>query len=316
MSLYRDVAREVVANAAMGIPRVREWRINRPRAGTALGDDMAALDRYAFFMVRGVEKAVGDVAGLDVVEFGPGDTLSPGFACLAAGASTYAAIDRFVPDYSSSSAKEWYHAIQRSWPNAFPGRPWPTDLDAADFPEGYASRVRHASGGVESGGHDTQYDIVTSWQVGEHVEDVSAFCALTAELMRPNGLAIHRVDFGPHDVWRSYRDPLTFLRFSDPAWRAMGSNRGAPNRIRHNQFLSAWQAAGLKVECRDVVQFDAGAIDFDALHPRFADCPREALLVRGVTYVCRRADDVLAAPPGLDDLRTREQAHGAHGLGQ
>jgi hypothetical protein len=51
-------------------------------------------------------------------------------------------------------------------------------------------------------------------------------------LLKPKGIMVHRVDYGPHDVWRSYPDS-TFLRIPEALWQAMGSNRGYPNRVRH-----------------------------------------------------------------------------------
>ena len=84
--------------------------------------------------------------------------------------------------------------------------------------------------------------------MGEHVSDVEQFARLTADLLAPGGMAIHRVDFGPHDCWPDYPDPLTFLRFPPQVWAAMGSNRGTPNRLRHHEFLRAFAVAGLDAE--------------------------------------------------------------------
>ncbi len=282
----KDVAREVAANAAMAVPQIREWRINRPRTGTSFSGGTEELDRYAFQAVRGLETYAGSVAGRSIVEFGPGDTLAAGLAMLARGASLYAALDRFVPDYSSPAAKRWYSGVKDSWPTRFE-EPWPADLDPVTFPES-SDRVRLITGSVEDASASDQYDIVTSWQVGEHVVDFNAFARLTAKLLAPGGVAVHRVDFGPHDCWRGYEDPLTFLRFSPALWNAMGSKRGFPNRVRHHECLAAWSAAGLSTECHDVRHFDEARIDFDRLHPRFRDAPRESLLVRDLVYVCRR----------------------------
>ena len=68
--------------------------------------------------------------------------------------------------------------------------------------------------------------MICSFQVGEHITDIDAFARTNMELLeKPGGVALHRVDFGPHDCWYSYDDPMTFLRFSDGAWRLTGSNR-------------------------------------------------------------------------------------------
>jgi hypothetical protein len=277
--LAADVARETAANAAMALPPVRTWRLRRPRAGSSFAGAPEQLDRYAFQALRGVEGVIGSVAGLDILEYGPGDTLSAGLSMLAAGASSYHALDRFAPDYSSAEAKRWYGAVRAGWDAAFPGRPWPADLDPARFPEGYGDRVGTLRDSVESARYEQRF-------VGEHVRDIRRLADQTARFLRPDGVAIHRVDFGPH-AWERYDDPLLLLRFPSPLWRLMGSNRGLPNRVRHHEFLQAWANAGLSVDCRDLHTFDPGTIEFDKLDRRFRTMPRESLLVQDVVYVCR-----------------------------
>lgn len=288
-SIARDVLREIFANAVMGIAPVREWRINRPRAGTAFTGDVKLLDRYAFQALRGIERYVGNLEGKTVVEFGPGDTLSAGLAILAAGATRYATLDRFVPDYSRPAAKRWYAGVRTAWASAFPDRPWPENLDPERFPEDYPTLVGHILGSVEEASAESRFHVVSSWQVGEHVLDVSAFASLTARLLLPGGVAVHRVDFGPHDCWRSYDDPLTFLRIPSPVWNAMGRNRGLPNRVRHHEFMRAWEGAGLAVECSDVTKFEPSDIKFDRVRPPYREASRDSLLVRDVVYLCRHS---------------------------
>ncbi len=228
----------------MGIPPVRAARLRRPRAGARFADEDQLLERYAFQSLRSVLRHHGSIEGRSVVEFGPGDTLASGISLLAGGAASYAALDRFVPDYSAAAAKEWYLGLKRAWPRLHQ-RPWPSWLDPASFPEAYPDRVKYIEGSVEQASSDQRFDLVCSFQVGEHVSDIERFAPLTANLLAPDGVAIHRVDFGPHDCWLNYEDPLTFLRFSGPLWTAMGSNRGVSNRRRHHEFLRAFAEAGL-----------------------------------------------------------------------
>jgi SAM-dependent methyltransferase len=285
--IARDVVRDALANAVMAIPRVRAWRLGRPRAGERFTGATKSLDRYAFQAVRGIEDVIGPIAGREIIEYGPGDTLSAGLALLAAGATTYTSLDRFVPDYCAPDAKTWYRGIRAGWGAAFPGRTWPDDLDPDRFPEGYADRVTILRDSIESVRGSERFDVVTSWQVGEHVLDIASFAQQTARHLRPDGVAVHRVDFGPHS-WGGYDDPLLFLRFPAALWRAMGSNRGVPNRVRHHEFMQAWADAGLDVECRDMNHFRSSEIAFEKLGRRFRAMPRESLLVRDVVYVCRR----------------------------
>lgn len=289
--ICRDVLRELSVNTAMAIPAIQRQRLRRPRNSSAFDGSVELLDRYAFQAVRGLERLVGPVRDRSVIEFGPGDHLAAGLSQLAAGASRYTALDRFVPDYASPAAKRWYDGVHAHWAERFPGHPWPDGLRPQDFPEAYPDRVITLAEGVEGPAtirHRETYDIVTSWQVGEHVSDIRSFAELTAQLLAPGGVAVHRVDFGPHDCWLRYEDPLTFLRFPPTLWRAMSSHRGSPNRRRHHEFVAALSASGLVVTCENVATFDLRFARVTQLHACFRDMPLRSLEVRDVIYVCRR----------------------------
>ena len=81
-----------------------------------------------------------------------------------------------------------------------------------------------------------RFDIDCSHAVGEHVDDVDAFCRVSNESLAPGGVAVHIVDFSGHQ-W----DDDIFRRFPEWLWRAMGSNRGFPNR----QPLEAYCGLGI-----------------------------------------------------------------------
>src|SRR5262249_23271020 len=140
--------------------------------------------------------------------------------------------------------KAWYRSIQDAWPRRFPDLPWPRDIDWRQFPEGL-SKVRVLPIDIELSNPTDQFDVICSFQVLEHVSDIEAFARQNARFLGPSGVAVHRVDFGPHDCWQRYPDPLTFLRFPDWLWRLMGSNRVTPNRRRFHECKSAFETAGL-----------------------------------------------------------------------
>ena len=118
------------------------------------------------------------------------------------------------------------------------------------------------------------------------MSDVGAFAETTARLLAPGGMATHRVDFGLHDCWVQYRDPLTFLRFPDWLWHLMGSNRGTPNLKRHHAFLEAFAAAGLTCETTNREYFAAEQVDVGRLAAGFRSMPRESILVKTAVYSC------------------------------
>lgn len=288
LQLCVDVCREVAKNTLMAFPQVRAWRLNRPRAFTAYAHSDEDLERYAFLGLRIIQDVLGSVKDLHVVEIGPGDFMTSGLAFLAAGAASYTVVDRFVGDYSKPEAKEWYRGVEKAWPRLFPELPWPEYLKADDFPEAYADRVQVQPVPIEEAVAARHYDVVCSFQVGEHVNSIEAFAKMNARLLAPGGAGVHRVDFGPHDCWTLYRDPLTFMRFPDWLWTLMGSNRGTPNRRRYHEFCEAWEKAGLKVEVIGRDLFAEGKVDYGRLHKNFRGMPLDSLATGTAIFICRK----------------------------
>lgn len=286
-SLSLDVLREIAKNIGMGIPQVRAWRLRRPRAGALFGGRDGDLERYALFPLRNLLEVLGGVSGLDILEIGPGDFLTSGLSLMAGGAKSYAVIDRFVGDYEKPEAKAWYRGIQEAWPRLFPDLTWPDYLRAEDFPEAFPDRIEILSGTIEEASAPRQYDVVCSYQVGEHVSDINAFAKASALLLKSDGVAVHRVDFGPHDCWSYYQDQLTFLRFPDWLWWLMGSNRGTPNRQRYHQFHAAFEKAGLKVDVVGLELFPEEMVVRARLYKKFRGMPFASLKVGTAIFVCR-----------------------------
>jgi len=283
--LYKDFVAEVIKNAAMGNAAVRRLRSRRPRAGVVFTGRSEEIERYAFGGLRLLQEFGVDINERSICEIGPGDYLTSGLSLLAAGASHYAVIDRFPGDYSGELAKRWYRGIYDGWSKAFPRSDWPDWLNVAGFPENLTDRVEIIRKPIEAIETENRFDIVCSFQVGEHVSDIDAFAAANVKLLKkPGGLALHRVDFGPHGPWGTYADPMTFLRFSDRTWTLTGSNRGVPNRRRHHEFLDAFHGAGLEVETVLFEKFDANRVDLSKLHSRFRSMPRESLMTQTAIY--------------------------------
>jgi SAM-dependent methyltransferase len=285
-----DICSEVAKNAAMGFSLFREWRLNRPRTiNIYLEKDEQAerLERYSFFALRILQGVVGSVSNLRIVELGPGDFMTSGLALLAAGAASYTVIDRFVGDYSKAEAKEYYKEVEKEWSSFFPQLPWPSYLKADDFPEAYPDRVKVLAVPIEEAHPNEKFDIVCSFQVGEHVHSIKAFAEMNARLLAPNGVGVHRVDFGPHGCWSNYHDPLTFLRFPEWLWKLMGSNRGTPNRRRYDEFCAEFENAGLTTDVivRDL--FPKEKINFRRLDGRFRGMSEDSIATGTAGFVCR-----------------------------
>lgn len=168
--------------------------------------------------------------------------------------------------------------------------PWPAELHGETFPECCGDRVEVVGLPFEQYRPAKRFDVVCSFQVGEHLSDIEAFARLHRHILAPNGLAVHRVDFAPHDRWEAHEDPLTFLRPPDWLWTLMGSHRGIPNRLRHHEFCAAFEAAGLEIVKTELTTFDPRRIDRARLAPRFRQMPEESLRVESAIYVCRVAN--------------------------
>lgn len=288
LTMLVDVCKQVAKNFGMGVGPIRNWRLKRMRAASqTFSTNDEFVERYALLAPRHLLGSLPSLNGLHIAEIGPGDYLTSGFALLAAGAASYTVIDRFPGNYDSPEAKRWYAAIEEAWPRLMPDHPWPEYLRAADFPEAYRDRWQLVDAPIEEIHPDREYDVVCSYQVGEHVSDIHAFAKMNARLLAPEGLAAHRVDFGPHDCWFYYEQPLTFLRFPDWLWHMMGSNRGIPNRRRHHEFTAAFTEAGLRVEATDVAYFRDDQIDQKNMAKRFRAMPYESLKVGTAVYLCR-----------------------------
>jgi hypothetical protein len=273
-----DVAKEVLRNLAMAIPAVRTIRTRRGR--TSLPPHPSQLERYATTLLRYCSKEI-DVRDADVLEIGPGDHLASGLAFVACGAKSYTSCDRFLGDYASESAKQWYKMVAEHWPPDLPE--WPEALNPALFPEGM-SNVHSLAYAIEDKFDAGPFDLICSYAVGEHVSDVRAFAALTRRLLRPNGVAVHTVDFTPHNCWRTeYEDPYIFLRFPDFLWRLMGSQRGTPNRVRFHEYKAILEEAGLAVDVRNRIEA------FKGYEPprRLVGVSRESLETGEATFVCK-----------------------------
>ena len=289
LNIYKDFFKETAKNVLMGNQAFVKWRAKRPRAGAYFTGSSEELERYAFLGLNLLRKYVGDVKGKSICEIGAGDYLTSGLSMLAAGATRYAVIDRFPGDYRSDIAREWYRGIEANWSKTYPETEWASDIKAADFPEKYADRLEIITQPIETAATENKFDIVCSFQVGEHISDIDAFVQMNQRLLeKSGGVALHRVDFGPHDIWFQYRDPMTFLRFSDSAWNLTGTNRGVPNRFRHHQFMESFDRAGFAVEIVFSENFVKEKVDFSRLHPKFKQMPDDSLMVGTAIYLLRQ----------------------------
>jgi SAM-dependent methyltransferase len=222
---YFWIAREIAANLAMGIPAVRSARLRRNRTMVADPVEQAARvrEQFAFFA-----SAIGPFEGKTIVEVGPGDSIALAPLFIGAGAKKYIAIDRFLGDVYGDSATQIYRALSAG--------EWQKDVElhACSIEDAFAISA----------------DVIVSYNALEHLGDLGRAFKNMARMLEPGAVMAHRIDYGPHDVWERCENKLEFLSFPDWLWNLMGSNRGYPNRLRHDAVLALLHDAGFSTKAK------------------------------------------------------------------
>lgn len=283
-NIARDLIVEIGKNVLMGSGAFRRWRLKDPRTAVGAEDVDLFLQNNAFTSLALLIEYGGDPCGKSVCEIGAGDYLTSGLAMLGAGAVRYGVIDRFPGDYFGEDAKRWYREVEDRWAKHRPDIEWNKAISSDGFPENCVEILELVGEPLETAAVANRYDIVCSFQVGEHVSDIDAFAEIHDRILKDDGFGLHRVDFGPHGPWFQYADPGTFLRFSDAVWKKTGSNRGVPNRKRHHEFLEAFENAKLDVEVLFLDNFDRSAMDLTKLDRKFLEMPIDSVLTGTAIY--------------------------------
>ena len=148
-------------------------------------------------------------------------------------------------------------------------------------------------------------DLVSSTVTLEHVprEDVVPLLRECGRLLGPDGILSALVDLGDH---LSRIDPsisrFNFLRYSDRAWALVNSSLQHQNRMRHPDYIAAFEEAGLEIVWERSVT--AGEKQLDALRKldlaeRFRGYRFDELAVVRLMIVARANED--ASPHALEE---------------
>jgi SAM-dependent methyltransferase len=185
-----------------------------------------------------------DVAGMRILEIGPGDNLGVALLFAAHGAERVTCLDRFDPARDEGKNRQIYRQL----------------LDSLQ-PEARArgEAVLDSDGGIAPGTIEVlndlpiedaarrlapqRYDVIASRAVLEHIFDVPRGWASMDKLLSPGGLSIHKIDFRNHGFYGSLH-PLAFLRIPEGIWQLISSPDPTLNRCRTSVYERLAAASG------------------------------------------------------------------------
>ena len=148
----------------------------------------------------------------------------------------------------------------------------------------------HAAFEEADGIPDASVDLIYSYQVLEHVEDLDACFRTMFRILRPGGAALHMVDLSGHSEF-ARGGPLDFLRYPPHLWRLMFSHRPSVNRLRFGAYLRGIEAAGfelVKLERLRSLDGDEVCRVRPRLSPPFSRVPIEDLRVAEFFFMARK----------------------------
>jgi SAM-dependent methyltransferase len=273
--LYRTIGASILAlnRARYGL---RGYRDPRPFPATevnrAIDYDLAVIAAWHRFLGRwlGTEFSV---AGLRVLELGPGADLGVGTALLALGAASYTAID--VNRLAEATTPEFHERLLARMEETRPGASPGTAGALAEVrlaARGESVRLRYLCRpsfdlSVLGAG---SIDLVVSHAAVEHFDDPGTTFQQLAVVARAGGLLVAQVDLMTHTRWIREHDPLNLYRFGDTFYRLVRF-RGAPNRVRPTAYEQMLRDAGWP---------EADAIPDLVLPPEYVAQVRDSLAPR------------------------------------
>ena len=260
-------------------------------------------------VLRGGALDPAAVAGMRVLELGPGDNVGLALRFVASGAREVVTLDRFEIGRDPARERGIYDEVIARLPKGEAAR-------ARTALEPSAGLLRSITGlGAEAALEVLEresFDLILSVAVLEHVDDLDASFDAMDALLRPGGLMLHQVDFRDHGMFSGGgQHPLTFLTIGERTWRAMTSGWGGPNRrlidyyrvklaeLGYDARLLVSEVLGVEehLEPCDVLEDELSVTDEqrrsiarirDRLQPEFRDLPDEDLVPEGVFVVARK----------------------------
>ena len=211
---------------------------------------------------RQIEKHRGPLAGLRILELGPGHTLVAGLLMYVHGARCYMGADLFPIAGKDAALYKRLRAKLDQGPQLFPIAPSVRTEALRRFDEAVslqgesaqfdASKVecRYPVDAAKLPFADGSFDVVLSNAAFEHFFDPVAAVNECTRVLAPGGVGLHQIDLRDH---RDFKNPLDFLCVEDDAWRKLHTDMFCyTNRFRKSDFERVFAESGVKLASIDV----------------------------------------------------------------
>ncbi|MDD4736008.1 MAG: methyltransferase domain-containing protein [Kiritimatiellae bacterium] len=211
--------------------------------------------RYAMHMVQEYEKALGgswNLRDATIVELGPGPFKAVALILIGKGAKKVIGFDKYGFAVDSVYERQLYQAVVDLVPpeekinirkvlddNGGFKKRWEQFIDFR-----YGARLGEVL--VDCRG---EVDWILSRSVLEYMDDLPGVMRSCAEMLKPDGRMIHKVDLRDDGMFsEAGLHPLTFLTIPGNIYRMMISHTYRPRRWRVEDYMKAFEMSGFFVE--------------------------------------------------------------------
>lgn len=225
------------------------------QTGRGTGEEIAEVADYFIRCFQDYRAQIGlneaefsdYLTGKSILEYGPGDILGVALLMYAHGAERICCVDRFpLAKLSDKNIQVYTHILNSLDPRkreranqAFNDNGNPS---SGFNPQAICYKVT-ASG---LSGASSEYDLIISRAVLEHVNDLEATMLDIKRSMKADGISIHEVDLKSHGLDRY--TAFDFLTWPGILYKLMYNHKGFPNRWRADRYKELAEQSGLHVK--------------------------------------------------------------------